>query len=53
MLDVARSRLSIAEFTMLSVCHAAGWTDAHTPDEVLHLTTAVQYCGFRSVVGTL
>jgi CHAT domain-containing protein len=27
--------------------------DALTPDEALQLTVAMQYCGFRSVGGTL
>ncbi|KAH9953264.1 CHAT domain-containing protein, partial [Russula dissimulans] len=53
LLDIVRSQLSSAECAFLSVCHAAEWTDAHTPDEALHLTAAMQYCGFRSVVGTL
>lgn len=55
LLDLLRARLvlSTAEFAMLSVCHAAEWTDAHIPDEALHLTAAMQYCGFRSAVGTL
>ncbi|KAI0297050.1 CHAT domain-containing protein [Multifurca ochricompacta] len=53
LLDIVRSRLSTAEFTLLSVCHAAEWTDEQIPDEALHLTAAMQYCGFRSVVGTL
>ncbi|KAI0252308.1 CHAT domain-containing protein [Lactifluus subvellereus] len=53
LLDIVRSRLSCAEFAFLSVCHAAEWTDAHTADEALHLTAGMQYCGFRSAVGTL
>ncbi|KAH8988386.1 CHAT domain-containing protein [Lactarius akahatsu] len=53
LLDIVRSRLSTAELAVLSVCHAAEWTDAYTPDEALHLTAAMQYCGFRSAVGTL
>ena len=53
LLDIVRSRLGTAEFAFLSVCHAAEWTDGNTPDEALHLTAAMQYCGFRSVVGTL
>jgi tetratricopeptide (TPR) repeat protein len=53
LLDIVRSRLAKADFAFLSVCHAAEWTDAHTPDEALHLTAAMQYCGFRSVAGTL
>jgi hypothetical protein len=38
---------------MLSVCHAAEWTDAHVPDEALHLTAAMQFCSFRCATGTL
>ncbi|KAI9435726.1 CHAT domain-containing protein, partial [Lactarius indigo] len=54
LLDIVRSRLTTtAELAVLSVCHAAEWTDALTPDEALHLTAAMQYCGFRSAVGTL
>ncbi|KAH9068001.1 CHAT domain-containing protein [Lactarius deliciosus] len=53
LLDIVRSRLSTAELAVLSVCHAAEWTDTYTPDEALHLTAAMQYCGFRSAVGTL
>ncbi|KAH9956730.1 CHAT domain-containing protein [Russula dissimulans] len=53
LLDIVRLQLSTAECAFLSVCHAAEWTDVDTSDEVLHLTAAMQYCGFRSVVGTL
>ena len=35
----------------LSVSAAGDYV--HTPDEVLHLAAAMQFCGFRSVVGTL
>ncbi|KAI9465714.1 CHAT domain-containing protein [Lactarius psammicola] len=54
LLDIVRSRLSIAaEFAFLSACHTAELTDLEHPDEALHLTAAMQYCGFRIVVGTL
>ncbi|KAH9048443.1 CHAT domain-containing protein [Lactarius hengduanensis] len=54
LLDIVRLRLAIApEFAFLSACHTAEHTDLEHPDEALHLTAAVQYCGFRSVVGTL
>ena len=53
LLDIARSRLPHAEFAFLSCCHAAEITDGSVADEVLHLTAAMQYCGFRSVVGTM
>lgn len=54
LLDIVRSRLAIAaEFAFLSACHTAELTDLKNPDEALHLTAAMQYCGFRSVVGTM
>ena len=53
LLDVVRSRLATAEFVFLSVCHATEWTDEQAPEEALHLIAAIQYCGFRSAVGTL
>ncbi|KAI0303276.1 hypothetical protein B0F90DRAFT_1626675, partial [Multifurca ochricompacta] len=42
-----------AEFAFLSACHTAEATDESIVDEALHLTAAMQYCGFRSVVGTM
>jgi len=53
LLDIARSRLPDAEFAFLSCCHAAETTEESVADEALHLTAAMQYCGFRSVVGTM
>ena len=53
LLDIVRSRLLDAEFAFLSCCHAAEITEDSVADEVLHLTAAMQYCGFRSVVGTM
>ncbi|KAH8992704.1 CHAT domain-containing protein [Lactarius akahatsu] len=53
LLDIARSRLPDAEFAFLSCCHAAEITQDSVIDEALHLTAAMQYCGFRSVVGTM
>jgi CHAT domain-containing protein len=53
LLDIVRSRLSSAEFAFLSACHTAEVTEGSVADEALHLTAAVQYCGFRSVVGTM
>ena len=53
LLDVVRSQLSRAEFAFLSACHTAELTDGSLADEALHLTAAMQYCGFRSVVGTM
>ena len=51
--NVVRSRLPNAEFAFLSACHTAELTEGSLADEGLHLTAAVQYSGFRSVVGTM
>jgi len=53
LLEIVRSRLPDAEFAFLSACHTAELTEGSIADEGLHLTAAVQYCGFRSVVGTM
>jgi CHAT domain-containing protein/tetratricopeptide (TPR) repeat protein len=53
LLDIVQSRLPNAEFAFLSCCHAAEITADSVSDEALHLTAAMQYCGFRSVVGTM
>ncbi len=53
LLDIVRSRLPAAEFAFLSACHTAELTDGSSADEGLHLAAVVQYCGFRSVVGTM
>ena len=53
LLEIVRSRLPDAEFAFLSTCHTAELTEGSIADEGLHLTVAVQYCGFRSVVGTM
>jgi CHAT domain-containing protein/tetratricopeptide (TPR) repeat protein len=53
LLEIVRSRLPDAEFAFLSCCHAAEITEDSVADEALHLTAAMQYCGFRSVVGTM
>jgi len=53
LLDIVRSRLLDAEVAFLAACHTAELTEESIVDEGLHLTGAVQYCGFRSVVGTM
>jgi len=53
LLDIIRSQLPNAEFAFLAACHTAELTDGSLSDESLHLTAAMQYCGFRSVVGTM
>ena len=41
------------ELAFLSACHTAEGDVVGTLDEVVHLAAAMQFCGFRSVVGTL
>ncbi|KAH8978735.1 CHAT domain-containing protein [Lactarius hatsudake] len=53
LLEIVRSELPAAEFAFLSACHTAEVTEGSIVDEGLHLVAAVQYCGFRSVVGTM
>ncbi|KAN0141183.1 CHAT domain containing protein [Lactarius tabidus] len=53
LLEIVRSDLPTAEFAFLSACHTAEVTEGSIMDEGLHLAAAVQYSGFRSVVGTM
>ena len=53
LLNIVGSRLPAAEFVFLSACHTAELTEGSAIDEGLHLAAAMQYCGFRSVVGTM
>ena len=53
LLEIVRSQLPAAEFAFLSACHTAELTEGSIADEGLHLAAAMQYCGFRSVVGTM
>jgi tetratricopeptide (TPR) repeat protein len=53
LIDIITAQLPNAEHAFLSACYAAAADSEETPDEVLHLTAALQFCGFRSVVGTL
>jgi CHAT domain-containing protein len=40
------------EFAYLSACHTTVG-DEESPDEVIHLASAMQFVGFRSVIGTM
>ena len=53
LLDFVRSQLPAGEFAFLQGSRTAELTDGSIPDEVLHIATAVQHSGFRSVIGTL
>ncbi|KAG8894695.1 hypothetical protein FRB99_001048, partial [Tulasnella sp. 403] len=51
-LDILRTRTPDAELAVLTACHTAG-ANTSAPEEFLHLAGAMQFAGFRSVVGTL
>jgi CHAT domain-containing protein len=53
LLRIAKSHLPNAELAFLAACHTAELAEDGTPDEVLHLTAAMQFSGFRSVIGTM
>ena len=53
LLEIVRADLPTAEFAFLSACHTAEVTEGSIIDEGFHLAAAVQYSGFRSVVGTM
>ncbi|PSR71021.1 hypothetical protein PHLCEN_2v13125 [Hermanssonia centrifuga] len=52
--NIMQAKLPNAELAFLAACHsAASESMSKTPDEVLTLAAAMQFCGFRSIVGTL
>jgi CHAT domain-containing protein len=53
LLQIVKSHVPTAELAFLAACHTAELAEDGTPDEVLHLTAAMQFSGFRSVVGTM
>ncbi|KIK32461.1 hypothetical protein CY34DRAFT_101467, partial [Suillus luteus UH-Slu-Lm8-n1] len=50
--DIIRSNWQNPEFAFLSACHTTV-TDKESPDESIHLAAAMQFSGFRSVVGSM
>ena len=53
LLDFVRSHHPAGEFALLPGSHTAELTEGSIPDEALHLSAAVQYSGYLSVIGTL
>ena len=53
LLAIVRSQLPATEFTFLAACHTTELTEGSATDEGLHPAAAMQYCGFRSVIGTM
>ncbi|KAG8951148.1 hypothetical protein FRC03_012627, partial [Tulasnella sp. 419] len=52
LLDILQARLPNAQYAFLSACHTARG-DSNRPDETIHLAAALQFSGFRSVIGTM
>ena len=50
--DIMQYELQNAQFAYLSACHTTVG-DEESPDEVIHLAAAMQFAGFRSVIGTM
>jgi CHAT domain-containing protein len=50
--DIIRPRLHTPEFTFLSACHTTVGYES-SPDESIHLAAAMQFSGFRSVIGSM
>ncbi|EJC97606.1 TPR-like protein [Fomitiporia mediterranea MF3/22] len=53
LLDIVQANLPNAEFAFLSACHTAEQPHDGIHDEVLHLAAAMQFSGFRSVIGSM
>ncbi|THU77271.1 hypothetical protein K435DRAFT_893101 [Dendrothele bispora CBS 962.96] len=51
--QILRSNLPSAEFGFLAACHTMRGDVEGNPDEGISLAAAVQFSGFRSIVGTL
>jgi len=50
--DIMRPRSQQPEFAFLSACHTTVG-HASSPDEAIHLAAAMQFSGFRSVIGSM
>jgi CHAT domain-containing protein len=53
LLDLIKAKLPNAQHAFLSSCHGAGTDIQVNPDEMISLAVALQFCGYRGVVGTL
>src|SRR6267154_4754691 len=50
--EIIRSQWQNPEFAFLSACHTTVGHES-TPDEAIHLAAAMQFAGFRSVIGSM
>ena len=49
---IIQCKLENPDFAYLSACHTTVG-DQESPDEMIHLASAMQFAGFRSVIGTM
>ncbi|KAG8948705.1 hypothetical protein FRC03_000588 [Tulasnella sp. 419] len=52
LVDLIQAHLPDAQYALLAACHSAAG-DWRRPDEAIHLAAALQFSGFRSVIGTM
>ena len=52
-LEIVRSGHAAGGFAFLPASHMTELTDGSFPDEALHISAALQYSGYRSVMGTM
>lgn len=50
---IMQANLPNAELAFLAACHSATSGNSSTPDEALTLAAAMQFGGFRAIIGTL
>src|SRR6267154_776215 len=50
--NIIRAHLQNLEFAFLSACHTTVG-DESSPDEAIHLAVAMQFTGFRNVIGSM
>lgn len=51
--DIMLADLKNAELAFLAACNSAAGDSKGSPDEILSLSAAMQFCGYCSVIGTL
>lgn len=53
LLQIMKARLPNAEIAFLAACHSAAGEPIGNPNEALNLAAAMQFCGYRTIVGTM
>jgi tetratricopeptide (TPR) repeat protein/CHAT domain-containing protein len=53
LIELIKAKLPNAQHAFISSCHGADTDTQVNPDEIISLAAALQFCGYRGVVGTL